>query len=521
MASFFGIDFKKADPKSKLKTFEIEQEAGVEQRINPSFLGASSYAFDMVQIPTDEVELIQKCRELAKTSEIEKAITEIRNEMFIFDTTGKRAFSLDFLDECKLSKQIREKIIQEYINLYNVTDFHNRGNEYFTSWYVDGKLFLHKVTDSEKPKLGIKRVVKIEPFNIRKIREYPQEDMTGIFDLNSIEEYYIYSENLAPSAIQKRQSSNMQMRSLGSTNTTALRINKDSIAYTDSGIYDENTGMVLSFLHKSLLPYNNLKLLEDASIIYKVTRAPSRRIFYIDTANIPKQKSEAYVKSVMERFRTKVTYDSKTGAIVDKKNVLSMVEDYWFPRQGDKSTEVQELSGGDEQNTDLLEYYKNKLYNSMNVPMSRFTEENSFSFGKSTEISRDEFRFKKIIDNLRQRFMFIFEDLLRTQLLLKNIISPDDWIEIKRVIQWVFTEDNAFVEWKETEILMNRLNNLIAAKELVDDNFISKKYAMRTYLKFSDEDIAKMQAEIKQEAAGDIPDESEDGEIINAAEEEE
>ena len=518
MASFFGIEFKKSDPKSKLKTFEIEQTPGAEQRLNSSFQGlaSSSYAFDMVQIPTDEIELLQRCRELAKTSEIEKGITEIKNEMFIFDSEGKRAFTLDFLNECTLSKQIREKIINESINIYNITDFHNRGVELFTSWYVDGKLILHKVIDTEKPKLGIKKVVKVDPLNIRKIKEYPLEDMTGIFDLNSIEEYYIYSQNLALS-----NNKNQNIRNIGSTGTTALRISKDVIAYSDSGLYDDNSGMVLSFLHKSLLPFNNLKLLEDASIIYKVTRAPSRRIFYIDTANIPKQKAEAYVKSVAERFRTKITYDSKTGSVVDKKNILSMVEDYWFPRQGDRTTEVQELSGGDEQNTDLLDYYKNKLYNSINVPLSRFNEDNSFSFGKSTEVSRDEYRFKKFINSLRHRFMYIFEDLLRTQLLLKNIISESEWTEIKRVIQWVFTEDNAFVEWKETEIMMNRLNNLVAAKELVDDGYISKKYAMKKYLKFSDEDVDKMKADIKLEQAGDVPDEAKEGEIINAPAEEE
>lgn len=497
----FGLELKRVDSKAKLKTFELEQEAGVEQRISNDFSGAESYVYDMVVIPTDEVELLQKCRELSKTAEVDKGLTEIRNEIFIFDVPGRRAIDLSFLDDTSLTKQVKEKIITEYVNLYNIIDFHNKGLDYFNSWYIDGKLIFHKVVDTDNLKKGIRDIVKIEPINIRRIKEYITDNKTGLYDLNRVNEFFIYKEYQG-NILKNINNTGYYTRGTSPLANTAFKINPDAITYIDSGIYDEQTGQALSFLYKSILPYNNLKLLEDASIIYTVTRAPSRRIFYIDTANLPKQKAESHVKTVMERYRTKIAYNSKTGTIVDKKNILSMVEDYWFPRQGDRTTEVQELDGAESLNTDLLDYYRKNLYGSFNVPISRLTDESTFNFGKSAEVDRDAYRFKKYIDRLRQRFVFIFEDLLKTQLLLKNIISHDEWGTVKRSLQWNYAEDNAIVEWKESEIMVNRIEQMVNAKDLIDEKYLSKRWCLKNIMKFSDEAIEKMEADIKAELSG-------------------
>lgn len=498
--AFFGIDFKtkttQGDKKGSLKTFEVEAEGGVEQRIN--YNGNTSYAYDLATVPTDEIELIMKYREMSKIAEIDLAIQHIKNEMFVFDVPGKKPVNITFLSQGdNLSEQLKEKILAEFSNIYNILDFQNKGLEYFLSWYIDGKLYLHKVVDNDNLKKGIERFIKIEPTNIKKIKEYTTESLVErLFDVRKIKEYYMYVEN---SSYFKNKSGQTNY-SFNTASSQALKITSNSVVYIDSGLYDDRSGNALSYLHKSILPYNNLKLLEDASIIYRVTRAPSRRIFYIDTGNLPAPKSEAKVKQMMEQFRTKIAYDPKTGTIADRRNILSMVEDYWFPRQGEKNTEVQELSAGDDQSTELLDYHRNKLYNSLNVPYSRLTTEASFNFGKSSEIERTEYMFKKFIDSLRQRFMFIFEDSLRTQLILKKIISEDEWEDVKRCIQWVYAEDNNFVEWKESEILASRVELLNNVKDLVEDGYFSKKWIQKNVLKFTDEEIEQINKENNEES---------------------
>src|SRR5574343_240509 len=414
----FGINLntKETKSKTKLETFELEYQNGVENIINPYTNSGSNiaYAFDLVQIPTDEIELILKYRNLAKASEIDLGLQEIRNEVFVFDVPDKRAINLSFFDNTQIPEKTRKQIIDEFVNIYNLMDFHNKGIEYFMDWYIDGRLFLQKVIDSNNQKEGIKQFVKISPTNIKKIREYQDCDKNGIYDLSKMNEYYVYYENTEFFTKKNKNKSYLYGGySNNKNNNTGLRISKESIIYIDSGIYDEMTNTPLSNLHKAIVPYNNLKLLEDSHVIYMVTRAPSRRIFYVDTGNLAPPLAEAKVKSLMENCRTKLAYNPETGGLVDRRNIMSMVEDFWFARQGDKTTEIQELAGMDDQSTDLLEFYKQKLQQSLNVPYSRLSTDSSYEYGKGTAISRDEDRFKKFISRIRQQFMFIFEDALK------------------------------------------------------------------------------------------------------------
>lgn len=499
--NLFGISLvaknTKSNSKEQLETFVLEDTGGVEQRINPTaFSGNSNLAYEMATVPSDEIELLKKYRALAKTSELDLAVQEIKNEMFVFDVPNKRPFEISFKEKTKIAEKTQTIIKEEFSNLYNIIDFENKGLELFVDWYVDGKLFLQKVVDSKDLKKGIQKFVKVSPFNIRKIREYQQSDKHGIFDMSQVREYYVYHENSA--YLNRKDGFKGMYGTTNSYSNNALIIKADTITYIDSGIYDENTGNALSFLYKAIVPYNQLKLIEDSHIIYMVTRAPSRRIFYIDVNGMSPPKAEAAVKSMMEKFRTKLMYDPSTGTVIDKRNILSMVEDYWFPRQDGKTTDVQELPAGDDQSTDYLEYLKNKLYHATNVPYSRLSSDSVLSYGKATEISRDERRMLKFIDTLRQRFMFIFEDALKTQLILKNIIKETEWEDIKNDFKWNYTEDNNFVEWKEAEVLNSRMESANTAMSLVEGGLVTSKWIQKHILKFSDEEIEEF---IKEQPA--------------------
>jgi hypothetical protein len=315
----------------------------------------------------------------------------------------------------------------------------------------------------------------------------PVPDTNGIYNAADVVEYYIYVDT--PDGIGKA--------SIAEINR-GLKIHPDAISYSDSGIYDKNSNTVLGHLYKAIVPFNNLRLMEDSLIVYRVSRAPERRVIYVDVGNLPKNKAEQYMRDLMNRFKNKLVYDSRTGSVVDRKNILSMIEDYWVPRRdGGRGTEISTLPGGE--NLGIVEdvtYFKNKLYQSLNVPISRFQDEPpTFVFGKGTEINRDEYRFKKFIDRLRQRFMSLFEDLLRTQLLLKNVITDQDWEIIRRSLQWEFAEDNNFVEYKESEILNNRINTLTQIDPFVGKYF-TKDWVLRNVLKFSDEEAKMISKEL-------------------------
>lgn len=476
----FGYSITKKEQPGKLETFQVEPDSAQDVSDFGSS-GIMSYNYDLVTVPQNEIELIKTYRKIALSPDIDLALSEIKNEIFIFDTPGRKAFEAAFPEDTKLSEDLRLKIGDEIDNLYSIVDFNNSGLNLFMDFYVDGKMYFHKVIDKSKPKLGIQKIIPIDPLRIKKIRELPNPDKNGIYDITKIKEYYIFQPNF--------DAVNNTSHSTGLSN--GLMITPDAISYTDSGIKDKESNIVVGYLYKSIIPFNNLKLMEDSSIVLRVSRSPERRVIYVDVGNLPKARAEAYMKSLMNRFKTKLVYDSKTGSVVDRKSVLSMVEDYWLPRrEGGRGTEIETLPGSDNLGVIAdIEYFRGKLYQALNVPISRFKEDpTSFSFGKTTEINRDEYRFKKFLNRARQSFMYLFEDLLKTQLILKKIIAEDDWCDIIRDLQWNYTEDNAFIEYKESEILMNRLETLGAVDQYIGKYF-TEEWVFKNILHYSEEEI--------------------------------
>lgn len=484
----FGVVLKTEPEKRTLESIDINHEDGsVEVFSNGG--GVQGFAFDLFGVSTNEADLIKTYRTMSIQSDFELALNEIRNEIFTFDIPNKKAIDITFSnsEDLKISQKMMESIRTEYDTIYNLLDFQRKGLELFDRWYIDSRLFLQKIINTDKLNDGIQKIVRIDPLKIKKITEYPTPNKNGVYDLSQIKTYFIFSDIFD---VHK------------STVSRYLVINPDTISYVDSGLYDQNTGMALSYLWKSIVPYNNMKMMEEALIIYRVVRSPERRVFYINVGNLSKPKAESYIQELMNRFKNKLIYDSKTGSVIDRKNVMSMVEDYWLPRRDDnKGTEVQTLPGGNATGTiEDVEHFRKKFLNSLSVPVSRFKDDNtpSFIFGRSSDISRDEYRFKKFLDRLRNRFIIIFEDLLKTQLLLKKIIVDSDWETIKKSIEWEYAEDNNFIQWKEAEVLNNKIETLNSIDNFVGKYF-TKKWVMKNVLKMSDDEIEELEQDLKQD----------------------
>ncbi len=474
-------------PKNEDGAIEIEStEAGI------NFAGSMGYAFDLDNVPSDEYELTVNYRNLALQLEIDEAIQEIVNEAIITDEF-KQSVSI-ILDDVDTSDGIKDKIRDEFDHILKLLKFKNDGYGIFRKWYIDGKLFYHKVVDKSTAKRGIVDLIQIDPLNIKLIREYKKHraEAVDLYDLQDIEEYYIYSEK--PFGDARKESTNRNQ---------GLRINKEAIAYVPSGLMSSDGKVVLSQLYKAIKPYNNLKLMEDSVVIYRVTRAPERRIFYVDVGNLPKGKADQYLKDVMNRFKNKIVYDVNKGTINNRKKFQSMMEDYWLPRrEGGKGTEVTTLPGG--ANLGELgdvELFQTKLYKSLNVPLSRFQQDGTaFNIGRSTEITRDEIKFSKFIARMRKKFSQLFDDLLKTQLLLKNIITPDDWEDWKDSISYDFLEDNYFQELKQSEILKDRLETLQLMQQAeIIGKYYSHDTVRREILKQTEEEINEEDKKIKEE----------------------
>lgn len=476
-----------APPKNEDGAIEVEQtEAGL------NFSSALGYSFDLDNIPSDEYELVSNYRNLALQLEIDEAIQEIVNEAIITDEF-KQSVSI-VLDDVETSDGIKNKIRDEFDYILKLLKFKNRGYGIFRKWYVDGKLFYHKVTDKNSMSKGIIDVVQLDPLNIKLIREYKKErnSMVDLYDLKNIEEYYIFSER--PFGDTRREAVNRNQ---------GLRIHKDAITYVPSGLLSADGKMVLSHLYKAIKPYNNLKLMEDSVVIYRVTRAPERRIFYVDVGNLPKGKAEQYLKDTMNRFKNKIVYDVNKGSINSRKKFQSMMEDYWLPRrEGGKGTEVTTLPGGQNlSELDDVQYFLQKLYKSLNVPMSRFQQDSTaFNVGRTTEITRDEIKFSKFISRMRKQFSALFDDLLKTQLILKKVITPDDWEDWKDLISYDFLEDNYFQELKDAEIFKDRLETLQLLQQTeIIGKYISHDTVRRDILKQSEDSIEEEDKKIKEE----------------------
>ena len=461
--------------------------------------GGGHYAsvLDMDGRDRNEIELIQRYRDIAQQPECDSAIEDIANEAVVSDERGQSvSISLDRLDQ---SPAIKSKIRDEFDEVLRLLDFNAKGHDIFRRWYVDGRIYYHKIIDTKSPRKGIKEVRYIDPRKIKKVREQRKEKdpKTGADFVKSVEDFYLFND--------KGWEQNVGTSS-------GIRITADSITYCPSGLVDMHKGTVLSYLTKAIKPVNQLRMIEDALVIYRISRAPERRIFYIDVGNLPKVKAEAYLKDVMNRYRNKLVYDARTGEIRDDRNHMSMLEDFWLPRrEGGRGTEITTLPGGSNLGEiDDIKYFQNKLYRSLNVPISRLEAENSFSIGRSDNITRDELKFTKFVQKLRKKFTTLFMDMLRTQLLLKGVIAEDEWNLIKENLQFDFMQDGHFTELKNAELLQNRIDMLGQIESYVGTYF-SKEYVRKNVLRMSDEEIEEIENQIKDESGSEMGAPGDDG----------
>ncbi len=454
--------------------------------------GGGHYAsiLDLDGRDRNDLDLIRRYRDIAQQPECDSAIEDIVNEAIVSDERDTSvSVSLDRLD---VSPKIKSKIREEFNEVLRLMDFNQKGHDIFRRWYVDGRLYYHKIIDPKQPRKGLKEVRYIDPRKIKKVRENKKEleTKTGVDVVKAVEEYYLFNDKGFDS-------------STGST--SGLKITNDSITYCPSGLVDMHKGTVLSHLNKAIKPVNQLRMIEDALVIYRISRAPERRIFYIDVGNLPKVKAESYLKDVMNRYRNKLVYDARTGEIRDDRNHMSMLEDFWLPRrEGGRGTEITTLPGGSNLGEiDDITYFQKKLYRSLNVPVSRLAEETGFSIGRSDNITRDELKFTKFVQRLRKKFSILFADMLKTQLVLKGVIAVEEWDMFKEHIQFDFLQDGHFTELKNAEILRERLDMLGQIESYVGQYF-SKEYVRKHVLRMSDEEIEEIENQIKDESGGDM-----------------
>ena len=477
----FGFEILKKK-QEELKT--VVQPDNDDGAVNLSSNAAAYYSqvVDMDTNIKNENELIKRYREISLLPEVDEAITEIVNEAISYDEDHE-SVKLD-LSKLKLSDSIKAKINDEFHTVLELLNFKEKGYEIFHKWYVDGRLYYLINLDPQSPRKGIQSLQKIDARKIRKVRNIEKgvDKKTGLEVIQKIDEYFIYNE-----------------KGIGGSTANGIKLSLDSVVYVPSGFIDENTNIVLSYLHKAIKPANQLKMMEDAVVIYRISRAPERRIFYIDVGNLPKVKAEQYVTDIMNKYRSKVVYDANTGEVRDDRKFMSMLEDFWMPRrEGGKGTEITTLPGG--QNLGQMEdvdYFKQKLYQSLNVPISRLQPNQNFSLGRSNEITRDELKFMKFIDRLRNKFSVLILDCLRIQLIAKNIIVPEDWDKIKNYLNIKWTVDNNFTELKQTELYQNRF----AALQLVDPyvgKWFSPQWVQKNILKFTEEEIEQIDKDMKQ-----------------------
>ena len=440
---------------------------------------------DMEVTAKNDVDLIKRYREIAQHPECDMAVEDIINEVIVSD---ERDASLSVsLDKLMISDNIKGKIRDEFDEVLRLLNFDDKGHDIFRRWYVDGRIYFHKVIDPKSPRKGLTEIRYIDPRKIKKVREVAKKRDNkgkGVEVVETTAEWFVYNE-----------------KGISSANSNAgLKISADSICYVTSGVIDQTKNMVMGHLHKAIKPVNQLRMIEDAVVIYRIVRAPERRIFYVDVGNLPKVKAEAYLRDVMARYRNKLVYDAATGEIRDDRKHMSMLEDFWLPRrEGAKGTEVSTLSGG--QNLGEIsdvEYFQKKLYQSLNVPMSRMDSDNGFNMGRAAEITRDELKFTKFVQRLRKRFTGVFNDILKTQLVLKGIITIEDWSKIKEHIQYTFLKDGYFAELKNAEILRERLSLAQEVSPYVG-KYYSVEYVRKHILQQTDEDIIEIDGQIANE----------------------
>ena len=484
----FGFKIGKEDPKQDkptIKTFAPPENLDGAVTVNEG--GVFGTTVDLDGTAKTESALITRYRDMAYQPECEKAIDDIINECIVLDS-HENIVDIILDDVDAISESIKKRIVEEFDEVLDLLNFSTRGYEIFKNWYVDGRIYYHIMIDDQKPKEGIQEVRYIDPRKIKKVRAEKRKTAQQVSDKNVIakryNEYFIYS----PKGV--------------SAGNQGVKISTDSIAYCHSGLLDQKNSMVLSHIHKAIKPLNQLRMLEDATVIYRLARAPERRIFYIDVGNLPKAKAEQYLRDMMIKHKNKLVYDANTGEVRDDRKFLTMLEDYWLPRrEGGRGTEISTLPGG--QNLGEIEdvlYFRRKLYEALNVPFSRMETEAQFNLGRSSEITRDEVKFAKFVGRLRMRFSELFTALLEKQLLLKGVITKEEWKEIKNKIYYDFQEDNHFSELKEAEVLQNRINIIRDLDEFVG-KYYSQEWVRKNVLFQTEEEIEEIDKQIEAEGS--------------------
>jgi hypothetical protein len=510
MAKLFGFSIEDGEEllsPTAVSPIPPNNEDGSDHYLTSGFFG--SYV-DIEGIYRTEFDLLKRYREMALHPECDSAIEDIVNEAIVVDTNDSPV-EIE-LSNLNASDGIKDKIRAEFKFIKDLLDFDKKAHEIYRNWYIDGRIYYHKIIDLKKPHEGIQELRYIDAMKMRFMRQSVKKDKDKYnvtkqnsdnpmdYEFPEIEEYFIY--NPRPSY------------PTGNINATGasqgIKMTRDSVTYCTSGLVDRNKGNTLSYLHKAIKSLNQLRMIEDSLVIYRLSRAPERRIFYIDVGNLPKVKAEQYLRDVMMRYRNKLVYDASTGEIRDDKKYMAMLEDFWLPRrEGGRGTEITTLPGGQNlgEITDI-EYFKKKLFRSLNVPVSRMDGEGGFNLGRSSEILRDELKFSKFVGRLRKRFSNMFNDMLKTQLLLKNVVTPEDWEVMSEHIQYDFLYDNHFSELKDSELLQERLSSVEAVQPYIG-RYFSQDWVRRKVLHQTDEEILEQDKLIEKEIKdGIIPDPS-------------
>ena len=472
--NLFGFELVTPEQEKKQPSpIPMEMDDGTELPVG----GRIGYTYEQDAKYRNEHQLVKQYRDISFYPEADAAIDDIVNEAFVVE--HERAPVSIRLDTLNIDDRIKKNIRDEFKNVLHLLRFQKKSYDHFRQWYVDGRLYFQVIIDKTQPKEGIKELRNIDALKIKRVvkPQYEKDRATGVPVLTEIKEWFEFSpdKNLQASA----------------------KLSKDSVVFCPSGLVDRNRGMIIGYLDKAIKPFNNLRSMEDALIVYRIARAPERRIFYVDVGQLPKIKAEQYIKDMMNRYRNKIDYDPSTGLIRDSRKFMSMLEDFWLPRRdGSKGTEITTLPGG----TNLgdladVEYFKGKLYQALNVPISRINQDNNFQLGRASDISRDELKFQKFIDRLRNRFSYLFYEILRKQLILKNVITEEDWNSWKAKVTVDYLRDNHFSELKEAELLREKIQSLDQISQYVGEYF-SKEWVQKNVLMFDDQEIDNMNREI-------------------------
>jgi hypothetical protein len=502
----FGFEIKRRKEENK-NVQSFTEPANDDGAVNVSAAGGAVSSFiDLEGTAKSEAELVQKYRGMIAQPEVQQAVDDIVNELVNISSSEKPIECVT--DDLDLPDNIKKRIREEFDTVLKLLDFSNQGYDTVQKWYVDGRVNYHVMIDDSAPKKGIQELRFVDPRKLRKVREYAK-DKAGTNGNNGFtkrvkNEYFIYNDK----GFHKNSGQISQGFDLNNSNQTGLRIAKDSIVNCNSGVLNENNTLVLSHLHKAMKPLNQLRMMEDAVVIYRISRAPERRIFYIDVGNLPKMKAEQYLRDMMTKHKNRLTYDMTTGDVRDDRRHMSMTDDFWLPRrEGGRGTEITTLPGG--QNLGEMEdvlYFQKRLYKALNVPISRLESDTGFSLGRASEISRDEIKFGKFIRRLRARFSILFDKILEKQLILKGVIAPEEWAAIQSAIRYDFMVDNHFEELKESEMLQNRLQILRDIDEYKGEYF-SKNWIRKKVLFMNEDEIEDIDKQIDDEKQNEPDDE--------------